>query len=71
MEKHTVKVEGMKCEGCAKKVEESLSRLVKNVKVDLKKKTAEYIGDETIDHLNDTLEGTPYSVTKSVIDSEK
>ena len=24
MEKHTVKVEGMKCEGCAKKVRESL-----------------------------------------------
>lgn len=59
MEKHTVKVEGMKCEGCAKKVRESLSRVVKNVKVDLEKKTAEYIGDETIDGLNQTLDGTP------------
>lgn len=64
MEKHTVKVEGMKCEGCAKKVRESLSRVVKNVKVDLEKKTAEYIGDETIDGLNQTLDGTRYSVSK-------
>jgi len=30
----------------------------------LEKKTAEYIGDETIDGLNQTLDGTPYSVSK-------
>ncbi|MEY8661604.1 heavy-metal-associated domain-containing protein [Ligilactobacillus faecis] len=62
-EKHTVHVLGMKGACCAAKVKESLSKLVEDVKVDLKKGTAEYIGDETIDHLNDTLEGTPYSVT--------
>lgn len=38
MEKHTVKVEGMKCEGCAKKVRESLSRVVKMLRSTWKRK---------------------------------
>lgn len=64
MEKHRVKVLGMKYDKCAKKVEERLGKVVKDVKVDLKKGTAEYIGDETIDGLNQMLDGTPYSITK-------
>ena len=45
--KKTYQVEGMKCEGCAKTVRETLARVagVTEVTVDLNKKTATVISD--------------------------
>ena len=47
MAKKTVKIEGMMCEGCVKKVEEALSGVpgVTGVEVDLKKGSATVRGD--------------------------
>ena len=60
----TVIVEGMKCDGCAKKVTEKLSSVVNNVNVDLANKTATFDGDASIDQLNDALNGTHYSISE-------
>ena len=51
-EKKTIKIEGMHCSHCAKKVEEALSSIesVKKVKVNLSKGEAVLISEKEIDN---------------------
>ena len=55
MEKKTLNVEGMSCEHCVKAVKEAIGNLkgTKNVKVDLKNKTACFEFDASKTDLND------------------
>ena len=57
--KKTYQVEGMKCEGCAKTVRETLAR-VTEVTVDLNKKTATVISDAPEQALTAALKDTSY-----------
>ena len=57
--KKTYQVEGMKCEGCAKTVRETLAR-VAGVTVDLNKKTATVISDAPEQALTAALKDTSY-----------
>lgn len=61
MEK-TYQVEGMKCEGCAKTVQETLAQVagVTEVTVDLNKKTATITGDASDQAVTAALNDTPY-----------
>lgn len=61
-----VKIEGMKCKHCAKKVEDSLNNLegVNKVKVNLHSNEAIIISDNVIDKnlIIDTIENLDYKV---------
>lgn len=61
MEK-TYQIEGMKCEGCAKTVQETLAQVVgvTEVTVDLNEKTATVTGDAPGQALTAALKDTPY-----------
>ncbi|MDT2709113.1 heavy metal-associated domain-containing protein [Enterococcus gallinarum] len=60
--KKTYQVEGMKCEGCAKTVRETLARVagVTEVTVNLNKKTATVISDAPEQALTAALKDTSY-----------
>lgn len=65
--KKTIKIEGMSCEHCAKKIENALKNIdgIKSVKVHLKKKEAiistdKLVSDET---LKSTIENLGYQIT--------
>lgn len=67
MIKKKVGIEGMTCDHCAKRVENALKELdgVKNVKVNLKKKTAdmELEADLSSDKIKAAVEDAGYEVT--------
>lgn len=66
--KKTIKIEGMSCEHCAKKVELALKSIaeVKKVKVQLKKKEAIVTLDTSVDNqvLISAIESLGYQVTE-------
>ena len=66
--KKTIKIEGMSCEHCAKKVELALKSIaeVKKVKVQLKKKDAIVTLDTSVDNqvLISAIESLGYQVTE-------
>ncbi len=65
--KKTIKIEGMHCEHCAKKVETALSNLdnVKKVKVNLAKKQADMTLEKEIDDklIKDAISELDFKVT--------
>ena len=65
--KKTIKIEGMHCEHCAKKVENALSELdnVKKAKVNLKKQEASLVLEKEIDNkvLTEAIENLDFKVT--------
>ena len=65
--KKTIKIEGMHCEHCAKKVETALSNLdnVKKVKVNLSKKQADMTLEKEIDDklIKDAIAELDFKVT--------
>ena len=64
----TVKIEGMKCEGCANAVKNKFSNVegVSSVIINLEKKeaTLESSKEYTNHELNEALSDTPYSVAE-------
>ena len=60
--KKTYQVDGMKCEGCAKTVLETLAQVVvvTEVTVDLNKKTATVTGDASDQTVTAALKDAPY-----------
>lgn len=66
--KQVVKIEGMHCENCAKKVEGCLSTIpeVKKVKINLKKQEAVLTADQEIDlkKIKESLKETDFKVTE-------
>ena len=65
--KKTIKIEGMHCEHCAKKVENALSELdnVKKAKVNLKKQEASIVLEKEIDNkvITEAIENIDFKVT--------
>ena len=65
--KKTIKIEGMHCEHCAKKVENALSELdnVKKAKVNLKKQEASLVLEKEIDNkvITEAIENLDFKVT--------
>ncbi len=65
--KKTIKIEGMHCECCAKKVENALSELdnVKKAKVNLKKQEASLVLEKEIDNkvITEAIENLDFKVT--------
>ncbi|WP_281165915.1 heavy-metal-associated domain-containing protein [Liquorilactobacillus sicerae] len=63
-----VLVSGMKCSGCADKVEKAFTGLdgVDQVKVSLAAGKASFNGQATLEELNNALVGTHYHVDKFV-----
>ena len=66
MMKKEYNLEGIKCAGCAKTVEERFSSVpgVASVEVSLENKVATVEGDASVDALQASLEGTKYSIKK-------
>lgn len=65
---HTVKIEGMKCDGCTKKVTEKFSSVpgVSNVEVSLENKEAVLDGDVTLELLNGVLTDTHFKAVSII-----
>ena len=65
--KKTIKIEGMHCEHCAKKVEKALAELdnVKKAKVNLKKQEASIVLEKEIDNkvITEAIENIDFKVT--------
>ncbi len=65
--KKTIKIEGMHCEHCAKKVENALAELdnVKKAKVNLKKQEASLVLEKEIDNkvITEAIENIDFKVT--------
>ncbi|EPH98324.1 heavy metal-associated domain protein [Enterococcus faecalis 13-SD-W-01] len=60
----TVKIENMKCDGCASAVKEKFEGLtnVTEATVDLESKTAKVVGDASVSELKDALADTKYTI---------
>jgi len=68
MKKMVIKIEGMSCSHCQKRVEEALKRQkeVKEVEVDLREKKAEVVLNQDIDErkMKELIEDLGYEVIK-------
>lgn len=66
-------IEEMRCEGCARTIQERLSRLpeIECITVDLKNKEVTIDGEVTIAQLQRSLVGTKYQVMESTTAPDK
>ena len=59
-----ITIEGMMCKHCAKKVEDKLNELGKDVTVDLENKFATVNSEKTNEELTEAIEDLGYDVVK-------